>query len=194
MPFFDEPSVDWKLEDFANAYRNWIYTRMLGKGYGILFDVLHDTKFEWDVSRLPRDGDRAVDGQYLRLRFADEAGWEFEDEWLEWPCSFLEFLVALAFSIEDSIMYDPAEPNREHEWFWLMMHNIGLDKFDDEYMLSQGTMAMATVSDICEMVMDRDYDYNGAKGLFPLRNPVMDQRGVEIWYQANAYFIEEYFE
>lgn len=194
MPFFDGPSGDWKLEDFANAYRNWIYSRMLGKGYGILFDFLHDTPFEWDTRKLPRDGDRAADGQYLRLRFADESGWDFEDEWLDWPCSFLEFLVALAFTIEDSIMYDPSEPNREHEWFWLMMKNIGLDKFDDDRMLAGGTLAMSLVSETCNRVMKRRYDYNGAKGLFPLRNPAMDQRDVEIWYQANAYFIEEYFE
>ena len=194
MPFFDELAGDWKLEDFANAYRNWIYSKMSGKGYGILFDFLHDTQFEWDESKLPRDGDRAADGRYLRLRFADEAGLDFEYEWLDWPCSFLEFLVALAFSIEDSIMYDPAEPNREAEWFWLMMRNIGLDQFDDERMLSDGTFAMNEILDICETVMHRRFMYNGANGLFPLRNPAMDQRDVEIWYQANAYFIEEYFE
>lgn len=184
----------WEMEDFAIAYQNWMLERMKAERYGILFDVLHDIPFEWDDKKMPRDSDRADDGRYLRLRFADECGMKIFDGELEYSCSFLEFLIALSFEIEDSIMYDSEKPEQEREWFWEIMSNMGLDRFTDEVMLREGQLAFGTVVEIVNMVMKRRYDYNGYPGMFPLRKPQMDQRKVEIWYQANAYFIEKYFE
>ncbi len=184
----------WEQEDFANAYRNWMQERMQAEGYDILFDVLHDIPFEWDERNIPRDSDRADDGRYLRLRFSEESNMRIFDGELAYPCSFLEFLIALAFEIEDNIMYDSSKPNQEVEWFWEIMSNLGLAKFTDERMHRESSLAYATVNEIADMVMKRRYDYNGYPGMFPLRKPQMDQTKVEIWYQANAYFIEKYFE
>lgn len=183
----------WELEDFSNAYRNWMTETMGARRYRILFDLLHDTRFEWD-SRIPRDEDRASCGRYLRLRFSDESGMRVLGTWLDMPCSFLEFLIGLAYSIEEKIMYDPTVKDQPAKWFWDMMSNIGLDKYTDEYMMREGVLAYGYVSEIADRVMKRRYEYNGYLGLFPLRKPEMDQRKVEIWYQANAYFIEKYFE
>lgn len=186
-------AADWAVEDFENAYRNWISSRMRAKEYSVLFDLLYDMEFEWDPD-IPRDGDRAADGRYLREQFADECGMRMNPMYLDWPCSFLEFLVAMAFSIEESMMYDPDSDQDESTWFWLMMENMGLDKYDDNAMLAGAQAAYLRVVETVNMVMRRRYDYNGYPGMFPLRKPVMDQRKVEIWYQANAYFIENYFE
>lgn len=193
-PMVSEWADTWELEDFSNAYRNWLETSMDAQGYSILFDLLHDTKFEWS-RKIPRDSDRAEDGRYLRLRFANEAGLDIWDDWLDdtWPCSFLEFLVALAYSIDDKMMYDPEKPDQAAEWFWEMLSNMGIAKYDDQLMLQQGMLAWYIVSETVGKVMGRRYDYNGNGGLFPLRKPAMDQRDVEIWYQANAYMIENYF-
>ena len=193
-PTVSEWADTWELEDFSNAYRNWLETSMNAQGYSILFDLLHDTKFEWS-RKIPRDSDRSEDGRYLRLRFANEAGLDIWDEWLDdtWPCSFLEFLVALAYSIDDKMMYDPEKPDQAAEWFWEMMSNMDLAKYDDQRMLQGGMLAWFLVSETVDKVMGRRYDYNGNGGLFPLRKPAMDQRKVEIWYQANAYMIENYF-
>lgn len=183
----------WRVEDFANAYRNWMEDTMDARGYGILLDVLHDTEFFWD-SHIPRDADRADDGRYLRERFSEETGTEMPDEWMDWPCSFLEFLVALAYEIDDKIMYDADHPEQVREWFWTMLSNIGLDVYDNDRMLAMGSAAYKEISTVLEDVMARKYGYNGYPGIFPLSKPAMDQRNVEIWYQANAYFIERYFE
>jgi hypothetical protein len=166
---------------------------MRAANYGILFDILYDVEFEWRRD-VPRDADRADDGRYLRLRFAEEEGLECKDEWLIEPCSFLEFLISLAYLIDDRIMYDPEKPDQVVDWFWLMMGNARLDACTDDYMMQGGTLAYSMVMEIVNMIMNRAYDYNGYPGLFPLRKPQMDQRKVEIWYQANAYFIEAYFE
>ena len=189
---YDE--VEWEMEDFENAYRNWMSSRMHASKYSILFDLLYDVQFEWDPD-IPRDADRAADGRYLRDRFSDESGMKMHPVYLDWPCSFLEFMIALAFSIEESMMYDPDEPSQdESTWFWEMMDNTGLSKYDDETMQSSGMLGYMNAMEIVNMVMRRRYDYNGYPGLFPLKKPVIDQRKVEIWYQANAYFIEECFE
>lgn len=183
----------WRLEDFSNAYRNWLQDSMCADSYSILFDLLHDIEFEWSP-KIPRDSDRATDGRYLRLRFANESGMEIWQSWLgeSWPCSFLEFLVALSYSIDDKIMYDPEKPHQASRWFWEIMGNLGLDKYDDAKMLRDSMLAWYYVVEIAERVMRRRYDYNGNGGLFPLKRPAMDQKKVEIWYQANAYMIEGY--
>lgn len=179
--------------DFCNAYRNWIGSTMGDGSHEILFDVMMDTEFRWDPG-IPRDADRESDGRFLRLEFAEEEGWELTDEELAIPCSFLEFMAALARTIEDDLMYDPDEPDRAPEWFWEMMENSGLALFDDRYMVEGRTLAYQMAVETMNRVMERRYEPNGDKGLFPLKHPMADQREVEIWYQANAYFIEEFFE
>lgn len=183
----------WEADDFRNAYDTWLPCLVNDGSHSILLDLLHGVDFIWDEN-IPRDADRASDGRYLRLRFSEESGLECPDEALGWPCSFLEFLVALAYSIEDDLMYDPEEEDRSRKWFWLMMENAGLDEFDDGTMLASGMHAYYLVMETVNRILYREYDRDGSKGLFPLKDPRMDQRLVEIWYQANAYFIEEYFE
>lgn len=192
-PMISEWADSWRVEDFSNAYRNWLQETMNADGYSILFDILYDTKFTWS-HRIPRDGDRASDGRYLRLRFANEAGLDIWSDWLDdsWPCSFLEFLIALSYSIDDKMMYDPEKPEQAAEWFWEMLSNMGIASYSDERLLQEGMLGWMTVSAIIDKVLGRRYEYNGNGGLFPLRRPAMDQRNVEIWYQANAYMIENY--
>ena len=186
----------WKTEDFANAYRNWMLESMHAERYSILFDILHDTEFTWS-ERVPRDADREADGRYLRLRFVNGSDSDIMEDWLEvmdvtWPASFLEFLIALAYSIDDKIMYDPERPDQASLWFWEMLDNVGLARYDDVTMFHEGMLAWAIVTETVDRILQRRYEYDGGGGLFPLRSPKMDQRNVEIWYQANAYMIENY--
>ncbi len=167
--------------------------RMHADNHGILFDFLYDTEFRWDP-HIPRDSDRASDGRFLRVRFAEECGMELPPGYEDHPCSFLEFAIALAYSIDDEIMYDPDNPEQVATWFWLIFGNLGLDAFTDAKMVIDGMYAYDSVTEIVDRAMDRTYEYNGYLGMFPLRKPRMDQRHVEIWYQANAYFIENFFE
>lgn len=184
---------EWVVENFGNAYRRWLVERMDAHGYEILFDFLYDVEYRWDPD-IPRDSDRESDGRDLRRRFSEETGMELPDGWKSHPCSFLEFVVALAFAIDDEIMYDPYNPGQVSEWFWMMMTNLGLDIFDDRTMLENSASSYEEVTRIVELEMGREFDYNGYPGMFPLRKPIMDQRDVETWYRANAYMIEEYFE
>lgn len=182
-----EPGT-WNMDNFAVCYRNWLLTEMCADGYSILFDHLYNTEFKWT---LDRDEHRAMAGQNLRRRFEDFAQIPAPDEWSEWPCSFLEMVIALAYSIEDSIMYDPDLGDRVSEWFWMMMTNLGLHVCTDRWLGQNGQSGLSYIDDIVQTVMNRTYDFDGSGGLFPLKYPDTDQRNVEFWYQANAYILEQ---
>ena len=173
----------WDAENFSNAYRNWLMTEMGGDSHRILFDILYDTRFYWTV---PMDVNRADRGRYMRVIFSQESGLERPGNAMDWPCSFLEMLVGLAYSIE-SIMYDPEEGDRTRKWFWMMLGNLGLDIFDDGMVMEEGSIALSYIDDVLRTVMDRSYGFDGTGGLFPIQGTDVDQRGVELWYQANAY-------
>ena len=176
----------WRLESFAASYRSWLESEMGRSGYSILFDLLYGIEFQWT---LERDADRAEAGKYLRLRFENESGMECRDEWLDWPCSFLEMLIGLAYSLEDHVLYDGEKGDRSAKWFWMMLENLGLDECTDEWMrLTPGSSSL--VQRTVDCVISRDYDPDGWGGIFPLVEPRGDQREVEIWYQAHAYIME----
>lgn len=178
----------WELDNFANAYRNWLIQQMGAEDYGVLFDILYETEFVWT---LERDADRAEDGKDLRVRFAEQSGMDIPDGIRDWPCSFLEMLIGLAYSIEEKITYDPRYGDQTASWFWTIMGNLHLDAIDDDMFFECGSMMDAEIRDICETVMWRDYRDDGYGGMFPLQHPNSDQRKVEIWYQANAYILEK---
>lgn len=178
----------WDLENFSNAYRNWLMEEMDGRGYSILFDILYDIEFEWEIDR---DGNRAEDGIYLRADFEYESGLEVPPGWDDWPCSFLEFVAALARKMENKIMYDPDDENDSATWFWELLSNIGLDEFDDRTMLQGGQACMDEVENRVYRAMRRAYSPDGRGGLFPLKHPSRDQRDVEYWFQMNEYCMEK---
>ena len=186
---------DWRevdeLEYFANAYRSWLSRTMHGEHHSILFDILYETEFTWSKDT-PRDEDRALDGIYLRRRFSEGSGLGEPSAMLGAPCSVLEMLVALAYSIEDRIMYDPAAETDASTWFWTMMENAGLSCYTDEEMTLDPSGTHEEVMERVSTILSRRYSVSGEGGLFPLKEPVSDQRDEEIWTQCNAYFMENF--
>lgn len=178
---------DWELQNFANAYRNWLESSVGGSSHRVLFDILYDTEYVWWMER---DGDRASDGIRLRARFEYESGLPCPEGWDDWPCSFLEFMVAMAYTMEESIMYDPGDGLDMSTWFWTMMDNCGLSSYSDERIFASGTDSYYEIDAILHGIMDREYSYDGVGGLFPLKHPSRDQRNVEYWVQMNAYVLE----
>jgi hypothetical protein len=176
--------IDMPLDE---AYFTWLYSqvgsvklRNLSKSYWTLLRMLYEKEFTWDERRMAKDGNRAEDGKDLRLQFMREKGMTVTDAaWLHMPCSVLEMLVALAFKIAFQ------GGGEQDERFWEMIENLGLLECNDAYPPNP-----EIVDQILDKVIDRDYAPNGAGGLFPLPEPVKDQRGVELWYQANAYLLE----
>lgn len=138
-----------------------------------LLRLLHATEFVWTVSG---DDNRAAKGYELRGEFLDETQSVGEPHFDSAGTSVLEMLIALAYDIEfqmDECMSD---------WFWVMLGNLGIADITDadDYDLNE-------VVDILDAFVWRQYESDGAGGLFPLSKISRDETRVEIWYQFHAY-------
>lgn len=150
--------------------------------YRKLLSRLHDIQFQVVV---PMDENRAEDGINLRYRFGAEnnypdtlIGTYLDDR----PCSVLEMMVALVVRFEEHIMNDPDIGNRTGQWFWMMMHNLGLDGMSDD------CFDINRVDTVIGRFLNREYYPDGTGGLFRIPNCQYDLRTVEIWYQMSWYF------
>lgn len=161
----------WLMEQVGVKSRRDRY----GEYIELLFE-LHTIKFRQFVAH---DDNRIADGLRLRLDYGVGGA-------VKGPCTVLEMLVALAIRIGDEIMPDFDGVRDASYWFWLMIGNLGLLEFDDHH------WDRHSVDRIVEGWMDRKYRSNGCGGLFPLKYATQDQRDVEIWYQCQAYIMENY--
>ena len=171
------------MGELEDAYFSWLSAKVVvsdlpSRSYSKLLDILDRYEFEWVLSG---DENRAEDGCDLRDDFLIEAGVDRNATWYEDPPSVLEVLYALALRAE-------WQTDREApEWFWQFINNLGLRDCQD------GDIDEDYVRDILYAFVERTYESDGSNGgLFPLKNPRLNQRGVEIWYQLSAYLAEHH--
>lgn len=171
-------------EPLDELYLRWLYsqtgsvkTRIRSRTYWRLLRQLYTTEFVWFV---PNDDNRVMDGRQLREDFLAESEMDVVDEtWMALGCSFLEMLVALSRRLS-------FEAGGESlDWFWQLIRNIELDSYNDAQEFSTEEIAEKV-----NRVIWRTYKRNGIGGLFPLRSARQDQRDIELWYQLNAYLLE----
>ena len=163
---------DWLCEliDIERFARHVSYRKLLMH--------LHNIEFTWFV---PHDDNRADDGLKLRRRFALFRDDSELSDYIYGPCSVLEMMVALAVRCEETITDDALLGDRTGQWFWGMIHNLGLSdmrdsKFDREY-----------VDYVIARLLNREYEPDGRGGLFTVRHCDYDMRTVEIWVQLSWY-------
>jgi len=165
------------------AYFNWlcghvgqIQVRETSKTYRRLLRLLYQKEFIWLI---PRDDNRLADGRALRTEFVSQLRLDVDPEWMNLGCSFFEMLLALARHLS---FLDDDTPSY---WFWHLIQNLGLHVCNDRMEFDA-----QDVDDILDTVIWRHYGPNGDGGLFPLRFPDEDQRKCDLWYQMNAYLLE----
>ena len=159
--------------DPRNPKRNYIH--MATMFHSSVFTVVN-----------PMDQNRANDGLQLRVDFINEHGpWGTSTN--RGPCTFFEFLIALSKRMS-FLMHGEGNHGQTAYYFWKLIGNMGLIKVtDDRWDYCNGEFF---VEDAIYRINERQYYDNGEGGLFPLRNPSQNQRLVEIWYQMNAWLIE----
>lgn len=151
-----------------------------GRPYRRLASWLLAKPFRSDVAG---DQNRIADGMELRHGYSDAPTGE---------CRVLEVLVALCQKMvymADGMV--PDEENQESEWFMLMIENLGLAPLTDEVWSYSASDAEQIMTEQVGVWLRREYDYDGAGGIFPLCHPHDDQAKVELWYQMNAYLMEQ---
>lgn len=161
--------------------------RYTDESYWVLAKRLWDTDFYWI---LDRDESRAKSVSILRYRYQCIGGTDI----YKGPATVLEVLVTLAENIND-ILDELDDENRATMYFWEMIDNLGLSEFSDQFVDEGPENRLISKDEIdkrLENWMDRRIEYDGTGGLFPLNRPKEDQADVEIWYQMNAYIIENY--
>jgi hypothetical protein len=164
---------------YDDRYFEWLVNKIDHNGsatdYYYLLDYLYNKQFIWSI---PLDENREVDGEKLR----EDYGWDGHFK----GCNCLEMMIALAERCEHTIMGDPSGLDQSYKWFWYMIDNLGLNRFDDVH------FKYDSVEDIVEDWLNHRYKSNGEGGLFPLKNPRKDQRTVEIWFQMCSWINENY--
>lgn len=175
-------------------YFEWLYGKIGSRtdrnprhSHRILAEHLFRREFYWSV---PNDDNREGDGLQLRDDFCDERGcWAGSDFPIQEPCTVLEFLIGLAerFSFEADELFKHTTVG---DCFWHMLGNLGLKAYNDEYCMTLEAEASELIDWTITQLLDREYEYDGEGGLFPLRYPQRDQRETEIWYQMSAYLLE----
>ena len=166
-----------------DKYFNWlcelIDNRRFAKSvsYRKLLMHLHNIEFTWFV---PHDDNRADDGVQLRRRYALVQNDMSLTRHISGPCSVLEMMVALAVRCE-TIMDDTLMGDRTGQWFWGMIHNLGLSPMNDS------TFDRDFVDDVIARLLNREYEPDGKGGLFTVRHCSRDMRTVEIWCQLSWY-------
>lgn len=152
-----------------------------------LAKILWNTDFIWI---LDMDLDRAEDGIALRERYSRIGGtYNYSG-----PCTVLEMLIALADRM-DCVLDELDGECKIPLYFWEMINNLGLSSYSDLKFTQnedQRDHYYQEIDAILDNWMNRNIGYDGMWGLFPLRNPKEDQRDIDIWYQANAYMLENY--
>lgn len=166
-------------------YFVWLYSQVADPDltspsltYWKLLRVLFTKEFTWSI---PKDENRSEDGKELRIEFMRDLRLdEVDDDWMNLGCSMLELLVGLAIRL-----CWEAE-GETHYWFWRLMENLGLHQYSDNKRLPK-----TKIEAVLDCVIFRTYKPSGEGGLFPLRHAEIDQRQVELWYQLNAYVLEQ---
>ena len=168
-----DPYFDWLCMIIGNKVSD--YTELISS--------LHTYEFH---PKMELDINRGADGLQLRVEFMNEHGpWGSSSN--RGPCTMLELLVGLAKRM-GFLTYGEENHEQTGYYFWRMIENLGLNRVTDRLW---GTINGAFfVEDAVWRVNERQYQPDGTGGIFPLRCPSVDQREVEIWYQMNAWLIE----
>lgn len=174
-------------EPLDELYLSWLYSQVGSvnskspkQTYWSLLRQLYKTEFVWMV---PNDDNRVEDGRDLRDEFISKELDAVDQEWAELGCSVLEILIVLSRWLSFEAEGEP------RDWFWHILKNLGITEKlhnDDRY----DENVERRVEEIIDTLVWRRYNYDGDGGLFPLKHPDRDQRDVELWYQLNAYLIE----
>lgn len=170
------------------SYFNWLYSKIGVTNdknpqhtYWLLCEYLFGIEFYWCQ---PNDDNRVIEALELQESY-------FGSRKNESP-SVLEVLIALAKQANQTID-DPSDITDDdgvYNWFWLMLDNLGLKKYNDADWMMKDRRGEA--DHILNVFMHRQYKYNGRGGVFPLKRATEDQRKVELWYQLQAYAMENH--
>ena len=169
----NDPYLEWLCR------KVWAVGQLNNTSYSRLAECLHTQAFRPVLN--PLDQNRAMDGLQLRVIFMDKHG-AVGSSSNRGPCTMLELLVALAQRMGFVMDRQAAVCFRD------ILKNLGLSAMTDEAW--EKLNGNARTRNAMERVINRTYLPSGHGGLFPLNHSNEDQRTVDIWYQMQAWLME----
>lgn len=183
-------AADSQGEPVRQRYFKWLYDQVFDirdqssdQSYIAVCDIMHSIHFN---DKVPNDSNRTADGEELRDQFIsldDNIGL---DDFTEMAglgkASVLEVLIGL--SRRSGAVTEALKPA---EWFRTFFGNLGLLRYHDARFVPRNTLRVST---ILRTFNGRTFDPDGSGGIFPLKNPLTDQRYIELWFQMAAYINE----
>ena len=173
------------MKTIQEAYWDWLVKKTGQPGYGRekQLQVLDNIVF---VPHISGDENRAWYGKHLREIWYEEYKWcdyiedseESYQKFIEYDCTVLEMLLALAEAMEEQA--DDTAPYSKIGWFWVMVDNLGIRR----------QTPLKTVRQRVKDFVNRNYTRYGVGSIFPLQQITEDQRNVEIWYQMMTYLTQ----
>jgi len=171
-----------------DPYLNWLCVRVkitpLKRHYMEMAKTMHGIRFQTLI--FETDENRANDGLQLRVEYMEKYG-PVGSSCDRGRCTMLEFLVALSKRIS-FLMGTESDPHQTARYFWRMIENLGLMKYDDENWYSAN--GEFHVTEAMDRIIHYSYNADGSGGLFPLKWVKGDQRQREIWYQMQNWLNE----
>lgn len=172
----------------TDPYFNWLCVRVkitpLKRRYMEMARTMHGVRFIPAIYET--DENRANDGLQLRVEYIEKYGM-VGSACDRGKCTMLEFLVGLAKRMS-FLMGTESDPHQTAKYFWKMIDNLGLTKYDDEHWLECN--GEFHVLDAMDRIINYSYCADGSGGLFPLKYVKGDQRKREIWYQMQNWITE----
>ena len=175
----------------SDMYINWVCSERLNLSKEDVDELLYlirtlcEIEFTYTIGL---DENRASDGLNLRSDFTYETDRYLDKSSGLLPnCTVFEMMAALAYKIENGIMYDYKRGLHPERWFFLMLENLDIrectkDKWDSS--------TSDYIYNCVHKMLFRQYKKNGEGGLFKIKNRNIDQRDYDIWKQATCYLNE----
>lgn len=176
---FDSGYFQWLIDPIPDSDRySMLLFTLLSKDYYYSPDI-------------PIDGCRGNDGLDLRRHYIEHTGLSGVHKlyFYERPCSVLEWLLAMARRCEDQVMFNAYEGDRTMLWFWSMIDNMGLSKYDDSVWTFQ---IRAMISAKLDDILARRFPEDGAGSPFPLKETNVNIQKCDWWKALNLWLNENF--
>lgn len=157
-------------------------------GYISMLSYMYSRDFKLTDPIVGHDDNRLNDGFDLRALYSNNFTDPEFPPIFEEPVSVLEVLVAFAVRIDDDVMYNGSL--HASKWFFIMVDNLGMTGFKDEYLGID--WVIDDEEQIIDIWMSRQYGPDGKGSIFPVKYTTFDQRNLEMWYQMQEWFKENY--
>lgn len=182
-----------------DKYYDWLCERLrlkpISSGYEWLCAKLMTIPFK-AVKTVTDDNNRVSDALYLRstfcYKFSLDARARRDFYRSLGPCSVFEIMVVMIEEMCFLMGSNALASNDPSSLFFELIDNLDLGYLNDWCYRHDPKSCDEEAEETVAVFVNREYEYDGYGGLFPLEHADEDQRTVNLYHQMELYLIERY--